>query len=113
MSFILVSLCLTLLTSVMVLHVHNENNLSRRIIKAGVIIQELLDQNGIKHIDLEKKFATSSLSTQLRLVEYHMSYLDSNYTDFGTAKTVFERIDNIENALSHYQGYHTELKLAS
>ncbi|WP_282015549.1 hypothetical protein [Marinifilum flexuosum] len=113
MSFLLVSLCLTLLTGVMVLHVQNENNLSKRIVKAGIIVEQLLDQNGINHIDLKKKFLTSSLSTQIRLVEYHLNYLDSNYTDFGPKKTVFQRIDNIENALSLYQDYNTELKLAS
>ena len=104
MSFILVSLCLTVLTGVMVLHVQNENNLSKRLSKAGVLVEQLLDQNGLKHIDLRKKFTTSSLSTQIRLVEYHLNYLDSNYTDFGPKKTVFQRIDNIENALSQYDG---------
>ncbi|WP_321280099.1 hypothetical protein [Marinifilum fragile] len=113
MSFLLVSLCLTLLTGVMVLHVQNENNLSKRIVKAGTIVEQLLDQNGIKHIDLKKKFASSSLSTQLRLVEYYINYLDSNYTDFGSKKTVFQRINNIESALSLYKDYNTELKLAS
>ena len=113
MSFLMVGLCLALLTGVMALHVHNENNLSKRIIKAGFIVEQLLDQNGIKHIDLEKKFATSSLSTQIRLIEYHLNYLDSSYTDFGPKKSVFQRINNIENALSLYQNCHSKLKLAS
>jgi hypothetical protein len=94
---------MTLLTGVMALHVQNENNLSKRINKASVMVEQLLDQNGIQHIDLKKKFLTSSLSTQIRLVEYHLNYLDSGFTDFGTRKTIFQRISTIENALNQYQ----------
>lgn len=110
MSVLVVIVCLALLTSLMVLHVHNENNLSKRIIKAGYFIQVLLDQEGIKHLDLEKKFENSTLPTQLRILEYYLHSLDASYNDFGRKKTVIQRIETIENTLINY-GYQSELSL--
>ncbi|PKQ62547.1 hypothetical protein BZG02_12575 [Labilibaculum filiforme] len=110
MSALLVIVFLALLTSLMVLHVHNELNLSKRIIRAGYFMQSLLDQNGIKHLDLEKKFEKSTLSTQLRVLEYYLHSLNSSHKDFGTKKTITQRILNIENALAEY-GYQSELSV--
>ncbi|MBI9056133.1 MAG: hypothetical protein JEZ01_00035 [Labilibaculum sp.] len=110
MSVLLVIFCITLLTSLMVLHVFNELNLSKRINKAGYFVQELLDQKGINHLDVEKKFEISTFPTQLRVIEYYLHSLDSNYNDFGRKKTVTERIDSIENTLINY-GYQSDLSL--
>ena len=110
MSVLLVIVCITLLTSLMVLHVFNELNLSKRIIKAGYFVQELLDQKGIHHLDVEKKFEISTFPTQLRVIEYYLHSLDSSYNDFGRKKTVTERIDAIENTLANY-GYQSDLSL--
>jgi len=110
MSALLVILGSLLFTSLIALHIHNENKLSRRIEKAGYYVQELLDQNEIKHIDLEKKFETSSLTTQIRIIEYYLHALDNSYKDFGMKKSVFQRILKIESVLTEY-GYQNELNL--
>ncbi|PKQ66223.1 hypothetical protein [Labilibaculum manganireducens] len=110
MSALLVIVFLALLTSIMVLHIHNELNLSKRIIRAGYFVQELMDQHGIKHLDLEKKFETSTLTTQLRVLEYYLHSLNSSYKDFGTKKTIFQRIITIEQTLANY-GYQSELSI--
>ena len=112
MSVLVVIFLITLLTGIMGLHVRNESNLSKRIVRARDVVQQLLDQNGIQHIDLEKKFSSSSLSTQIRLIEYHLNYLDGNYKDFGSKKSVFQRISKIETVLSDYYGYGHELSLS-
>jgi len=111
MSVVLVILCLTLLTSLMAMHIYNENSLSKRIAKAGFIVQQLLDHNGINHIDFDKKFETSTLTTQIRVIEYYLNYLDSNYKDFGTKKSVFQRIANIESVLTDSYEVNQELSL--
>lgn len=110
MSVLLAIACLTLLTSLMVLHVYNELNLSKRIIKAGYFIQDLLDQKGINHLDLEKKFESSTFTTQLRVLEYYLHSLNSSYKDFGTKKTVVQRLITIENVLTEY-GYQNKLSV--
>lgn len=110
MLILLVIVFLTLLTSLIILHVHNELNLSKRIIRAGNFLQELMDQNGIKHIDLEKKLGKSTLPTQLRVLEYYLNSLNPSYRDFGTKKTISQRIVTIENALTEY-GYQNKLSL--
>ena len=110
MPTILVLVIVLLLSSLMALHIYNENNLSKRIERAGAIVQELLDQNGIRHIDLEKKFEKSSFSTQIRVIEYYLHTLNSSYKDFGSRKSVFQRIRTIENALVEY-GYQDKLSL--
>ncbi|MBL4560090.1 MAG: hypothetical protein JKX79_03805 [Labilibaculum sp.] len=107
---LLVIVFLALLTSLMVLHVYNELNLSKRIIRAGYFVQKLMDQHKIKHLDLEKKFETSTLTTQLRVLEYYLHSLDSSYKDFGTKKTVIQRLATIESALTEY-GYQSELNV--
>ncbi len=107
---LLVIVFLALLTSLMVLHVHNELGLSKRIIRAGYFVQELLDQHEIKHLDLEKKFESSTLTTQLRVLEYYLHSLNSSYKDFGTKKTVVQRLVKIETVLSEY-GYQSELSV--
>jgi len=110
MPALLVIVFLALLTSLMVLHVYNELNLSKRIIKAGYFIQKLMDQHGIQHLDLEKKFETSTFSTQLRVLEYYLHSLNSSHKDFGTKKTVSQRLVTIENILTEY-GYQNDLSL--
>ncbi|MBN2597364.1 hypothetical protein GQR60_13945 [Labilibaculum sp. A4] len=110
MSALLVIVFLALLTSIMVLHIHNELNLSKRINRAGYFVQELMDQHGIKHLDLEKKFETSTLTTQLRVLEYYLHSLNSSYKDFGTKKTIFQRIITIEQTLANY-GYQSEFSV--
>ncbi|MGQ1908870.1 hypothetical protein ACT3CE_03675 [Marinifilum sp. RC60d5] len=44
----------------------------------------------------------SSLSTQIRLMEYYLTYLNADYKDFGTQKSVFQRISKIESVLAEY-----------
>ncbi|RUT73525.1 hypothetical protein [Ancylomarina longa] len=110
MSALLVILGSSLFTSLIAFHIHNENKLSKRIVKAGYYVQELLDQNEIKHIDVEKKFETSSLTTQIRVMEYYLHALDNSYKDFGMKKSVFQRISKIESVLMEY-GYQNELSL--
>lgn len=107
---LLVIIFLALLASLMVIHVYNELNLFKRIIRAGYFIQELMDQQQIKHLDLEKKFETSTLTTQLRVLEYYLHSLDSSYKDFGTKKTIIQRLVTIESALTKY-GYQNELNV--
>lgn len=110
MSVLLVIICLALLTSIMVMHVYNELNLSRRIIRVAIFIEKLMDEQDIKHLDLEKKFEISTQSTQLRVLEYYLHSLDSSYTDFGSKKTVTQRIANLENVLTTY-GYQNNFSL--
>lgn len=107
---LLVIVFLALLTSLMVLHVYNELSLSKRIIRAGYFMQEVMDQHGIKHLDLEKKFESSTLTTQLRVLEYYLHSLNSSYKDFGTKKTVIQRLITIENVLAEY-GYQNKLSV--
>ncbi|WP_372755053.1 hypothetical protein [Labilibaculum sp.] len=111
MSVLLVIVCLALLTSIMVMHVYNELHLSKRIIRAASLIQKLMDQEGIKHLDLEKKFEMSTISTQLRLLEYYLHTLDSTYKYFGSKGTVSQRILNIENVLKTYS-YQNDLSFS-
>lgn len=110
MPILLVIVIILLLSSLITLHILNEVNLSKRIIRAGLFMQELLDQHDIKHLDLEKKFEESTLSTQIRLMEYYLHSLNSRYNDFGTKKTIFQRISNIEQILNSY-GYCSELSV--
>ncbi|WP_321319178.1 hypothetical protein [Labilibaculum sp.] len=110
MPALLVIVFLVLLTSLMVLHVYNELNLFKRITRAGYFVQELMDQHGIKHLDLEKKFESSTLTTQLRVLEYYLHSLNSSYKDFGTRKTTVQRLITIENVLAEY-GYQNKLSV--
>ncbi len=95
--------CFLLFSSLIITHLYYENNLAKRINKSGKIVQKLLDRNGIEHIDLKKKFMESTLSTQIRLMEYYLTYLNADYKDFGTQKSVFERISKIESVLAEYK----------
>jgi hypothetical protein len=107
---LLVIVFLVLLTSLMVLHVYNELHLSKRIIRAGYFLQQLMDQHEIEHLDFEKKFGKSTIPTQLRVLEYYLHSLNSSYRDFGTKKTISQRIATIENVLTEY-GYQNDLSL--
>ena len=111
MSVLLVISFLVLLTSLISMHLYNEHALSRRIERAGHIVQELLDQNEIKHIDFEKKFEKSNLSTQIRVIEYYLYTLNSSFNDFGPRKSIFERIATVESILADYYGYQEEMSL--
>lgn len=110
MPSLLILVIVLLISSLMGLHIYNENNLSKRIVRAGFMVQDLLDQNGIKHIDLEKKFEISSFSTQIRVIEYYLHTLNSSYKDFGSKKSVFQRISKIEKVLAEYH-YQEEVSL--
>jgi hypothetical protein len=94
----------------MVMHVYNELNLSRRTIRIAIFVQKLMDEKELKHLDLEKKFENSTLPTQLRVLEYYLNSLNSSYKDFGSKKTVTQRIEHLENVLTAY-GYQNDLSL--
>ena len=111
MSILFVILCVILLTSLLGIHIYNENILSKRIYKAGYFVEHLLDQHGITHLNLEKKFERSTLTTQIRVVEYYLNALHPEHKDLGSRKSVYQRIANIEKFLAVYYNYQERLSL--
>ncbi|MFA8434110.1 MAG: hypothetical protein ACEPOZ_06295 [Marinifilaceae bacterium] len=102
MSILVIVLVFLAMTGVLAHHVNNESQLSKRILKSGTRIKHLLDARNQNHIDLEITFKKHTIFKQIRILEYYMHVLDENYNQYMHKKSIFKRVETIEQSLDSF-----------